>query len=254
MKHLRNYGQVENASLTALRNLLSHTPIGPESQGQLSLQPGESWVCFKLCECQGERSLIKEYMYATLNGILPRTVYAFIYHGEIVGVFRLRAENLSCEGNSLQFFGEILYRMGYIGGISNPFTNLHLLADYLRQASYAAEYGYGSKEALCFFRDHALSYLLDSCIRELPADSLYSQGLIALLDNDQQRGTEYVKTLDTYLQNETHITQTAEALYIHRSSLIKRLDKIQRLIGDDLAKADVRLYYRICLALLNYGH
>ncbi|MDE7221495.1 MAG: helix-turn-helix domain-containing protein [Oscillospiraceae bacterium] len=75
--------------------------------------------------------------------------------------------------------------------------------------------------------------------------------MIALLEHDQQKETEYIKTLDTYLWNETHITQTTEALYIHRSSLIKRLDKIQRLLGDDLNDTDVRLYYRICLALIN---
>ncbi len=144
--------------------------------------------------------------------------------------------------------------MGYIGGISNLFTDLTLLANYLRQASYAVEYKRDNDGPLYFFSDQVLSYILDSCTRELPADSLYSQGLIALLENDQRRGTEYIKTLGVYLQNETHITQTAEALYIHRSSLIKRLDKIQRLLKDDLDDPNIRLYYRICLALINNGH
>lgn len=253
LKHLRSYGQVESASLTALRNLLSHTQLGLEEQAQPSLQPGEAWVCFNLREYQSERSLLKEYMYATLNGILPRTVYAFIYHGEIVGIFRLQGKDISQEDSALLFFGDTLRRMGYYGGISNPFTDLTRLANYLRQASYAAEHGHSDDGPLYFFRDLTLSYLLDSCTWELPADSLCSQGMIALLENDRQKGTEYIKTLDTYLRNETHITQTAEALYIHRSSLIKRLDKIQRLLGDDLNDPDVRLYYRICLALINSG-
>lgn len=251
LKHLRSYGQMENASLITLQNLLDHAPVGIEEQAQLALRPGEAWACFKLRECREERSLIKEYMYATLNGILPKTVYAFIYHGEVVGIIRLQAKELSMEDSALQFFGDTLRRMGYTGGISNPFTDLHLLGDYLRQASYAVEYERGEEGPLYFFHDSTLSYILDICTRDLPAESLYSQGLIALLDNDRRRGTEYIKTLDTYLQNETRITQTAEALYIHRSSLIKRLDKIQRLLGDDLGNPDARLYYRICLALLN---
>jgi DNA-binding PucR family transcriptional regulator len=37
---------------------------------------------------------------------------------------------------------------------------------------------------------------------------------------------------------------------LHRSSLLKRLDKIKRLIGSDLKDADTRLYYRICLKLM----
>lgn len=68
--------------------------------------------------------------------------------------------------------------------------------------------------------------------------------------HDYQKHTEYVQTLSTYLQKERSLTKTADALFIHRSSLLKRLDKIQRIIKDDLNDAEIRLYYQICLALL----
>ena len=120
----------------------------------------------------------------------------------------------------------------------------------MRQAGYAVE-NIHNNSTLCFFRDCTLSYILDVCTREMPVDALFSQGLMALREHDRKRGTEYVHTLDIYLQNEMHITPTAEALYIHRSSLIKRLDKIQRILGqDDMNQPETRLYYRICLALL----
>ncbi len=80
-------------------------------------------------------------------------------------------------------------------------------------------------------------------------ESLCSQGLLALLEHDRNRGTEYVKTLDTYLKNETSMSKTAADLYIHRSSLLKRLNKIERIMQEDLQDPNVRLYYRICLAL-----
>ncbi len=250
LKYLRSYGQVENASLTVLRNLLSHAPVGPEEQALLSLQPGEVWGCFKLQECRGERALLKEYLYATLNGVLPGTVYTFIYHGEVIGMIRLREDAGQSEA-LLQSFGEILSRMGYTGGVSNLFTDLHLLPYYLQQAGYASECGGGQAGTLHFFRDHVLSYMLDGCTQELPIASLCSRGLHMLMAHDRQKGTEYIKTLDVYLRNEMRITQTAKALYIHRSSLIKRLDRIMCLLQDNLEHPDVRLYYRLCLALLN---
>ncbi|MDR2246278.1 MAG: helix-turn-helix domain-containing protein [Treponema sp.] len=46
------------------------------------------------------------------------------------------------------------------------------------------------------------------------------------------------------------MTQTASEVFIQRSSLVKRLDKIRRLTGDDLADPDTRLYYRICFRLM----
>ena len=82
------------------------------------------------------------------------------------------------------------------------------------------------------------------------AETLFSQGLRAMVEHDRRKSGEYIKTLDTYLQNEMSVTKTAKALYIHRSSLLKRLDSIQRLLGDDLSNPERRLYYRLCLSLL----
>lgn len=45
------------------------------------------------------------------------------------------------------------------------------------------------------------------------------------MEQDARRGTEYVRTLYVYLCNEMAIVHTAQALYIHRSSLLKRLER-----------------------------
>nr|WP_279380137.1 helix-turn-helix domain-containing protein [Sporosalibacterium faouarense] len=63
------------------------------------------------------------------------------------------------------------------------------------------------------------------------------------------RSTDYVETLDTYLKNEMRPTKTADELFLHRSSLSKRLKKISKLLDADLDDPDVRLYLRICLYL-----
>lgn len=70
------------------------------------------------------------------------------------------------------------------------------------------------------------------------------------MDQDARRGTEYVRTLYVYLCNEMAIVHTAQALYIRRSSLLKRLEKIQRILEDDLQDPRHRLYYRLCLELI----
>lgn len=116
-------------------------------------------------------------------------------------------------------------------------------------ADYAEEIRKVCRLELSFFQDQILQYMLDECAGKLPVESLFSPGLLSLLEHDRTRGTEYVKTLDIYLKNETSMSRTAAALYIHRSSLLKRLNKIERLIQEDLQDPDVRLYYRICFAL-----
>jgi len=100
------------------------------------------------------------------------------------------------------------------------------------------------------FQDCLLPYFLKQCCGKLPAQELEVSGIRSLRAYDARKGTEYLKTLETYLDNERSISRTAEALYIHRSSLLKRLDKIVRLTGFDLDDADTRLYLRIYLRLM----
>ncbi len=249
-KHLRSFGTEDNTVLDTLRSLFDHTLTNSENLTPLTLHPGESWRCFQLRERRGERSYIREYMYATINGTLPGTAYAIIQYGEIVGLFREKEGSGKENEEARRLFGETLSRMGYIAGFSNTFTNLGLLDSYLLQARYAAEQGADKSDSIHYFQNYILSYMLEACTRDLPPELLFSRGLALLQENDRKKNTEYVRTLDVYLLNETHISQTAEALFIHRSSLLKRLDKIQRLLGENLDDPSVRLYYRICLALL----
>ncbi|MDR1622590.1 MAG: helix-turn-helix domain-containing protein [Synergistaceae bacterium] len=92
--------------------------------------------------------------------------------------------------------------------------------------------------------------MLDTCLDKLPFEFLCSKGIQRLIDYDNRKKTEYLDTLEIYLRNEMNISKTAEELFIHRSSLLKRLDRIAGLTGDDLSNSDTRLYYRILFRLL----
>lgn len=250
VKYLRDFGQTESIGLAALHNLLEHIPLSNTEQEQLSLQPGECWVCFKLKPCRDVKFMPKDYMYTTLSAIMPRLAYAIIHHDEIVGLLRLQTGDPEKKRATMSIFTDIVERMGYIGGISNEFTDLNCISNHLLQASYSVENGHLSKQSICYFRDQILQFMLNSCTGDLPKDSVYPQGLLTLLDHDQRKNTDHAKTLDTYLKNEMSISKTAETLFIHRSSLIKRLDKIQRLTGEDFTDPNIRLHYRICFALM----
>lgn len=254
LKYLRNFDQIEAPGITALRNLLSHKPLSSEDKEQLTLHPGESWVFFKLKEDRSQKYMPRDYMYATLNTIMPKTIYSIIHHDKIVGLLRLSEKGSS---QSMDIFQELLRRMNYTGGLSNPFSDITKIEDYYLQSCYAAEKNTNGKNntPLCFFHDCILSYMLYECTGKLPLESLYSPGLQALIDYDNRKNTDYLKTLNIYLKNEMSISKTSAALFIHRSSLLKRLDKIKRLLDSDLSDPDVRLYYRICFALWekNYG-
>ena len=172
-----------------------------------------------------------------------------IFHEKIVGLLRTRRPEPFAH-QVIDEFSETVFRMGYCVGLSNPFTALHQAPDYLPQASYALVQTNDAEQKLSFFRDHVLSYMLYASLNELPAESLLTQGLRTLIDHDRQKNSEYLHTLDLYLQNETSVFRTAEALFIHRSSLLKRLGKIYRLLGNTLDTSEQRLYLQLFLELL----
>lgn len=92
--------------------------------------------------------------------------------------------------------------------------------------------------------------MLSTCCANLSLESLFSRQFRNLLDYDHEHGTALAKTLEHYLRNEMNLTETARELYLHRSSLIKRLDRIKQLLECDQTNPNLILYYRMCFELL----
>jgi DNA-binding PucR family transcriptional regulator len=256
LKYLHTAGVEESTkNAVMLQKLLDHSPVSIDAYDPFNLQPDECWVCFALKEKPHKKGLPKDYMSATLNTVMSKSVYVTIYHDEIVGLLRVHRDRGSTGQNTtMASFCELLERMDYIGGLSHEFTDVQQFDNYFLQASYAAERGAQKNEGaggpVFFFDNYLLQYMLHICAEKLPVEALCSRGLQTLIDHDKRKNREYVKTLDTYLKNEMSLAKTAKALFVQRSSLFKRLEKIRRLIGDDLNDTNVRLYYRISFRLL----
>ena len=73
-------------------------------------------------------------------------------------------------------------------------------------------------------------------------EHLISPTLRILRRHDQEKGTQYFETLRVYLLQERNVPRTAQALIIHRTTLLYRLEKIQALIQTDLEDPGQRLY------------
>ena len=170
-----------------------------------------------------------------------------------MGLIKVKKEVDYHSDTTLHTLGDILRRMDYFGGLSNSFTDLSAFHEYLIQACYVTERYQHQKNipSLDFFENHILQYMLDQCSSDHSIQSLYTRNLRSLICYDQKKNTDYLHTLDIYLKNEMSITKTAADLYLHRSSMMKRIDKLHQLLDSDLSNPDERLYYRICMAIIN---
>ncbi len=65
------------------------------------------------------------------------------------------------------------------------------------------------------------------------------------IDNNTE--SEFLKTLERYLESDKNLTETAKELYIHRNTLSNRLDRIVDLTGLDLENRELLFCLRLAL-------
>jgi DNA-binding PucR family transcriptional regulator len=64
-----------------------------------------------------------------------------------------------------------------------------------------------------------------------------------LMEHDRTRRSDLVRTLKTYFATGANASEAADRLFLHRNSMIYRLERIQKLTGLDLKD------HRVALAL-----
>jgi purine catabolism regulator len=88
-------------------------------------------------------------------------------------------------------------------------------------------------------------------LRDSPElEAFCQEQLGALLAYDQAHNTELISTLRAFFDHHGNISRAAEALHLHRNSLIYRLERIAEIAGTDLREAENRFALQLALRLL----
>jgi len=177
--------------------------------------------------------------------------YPFTYQDGITVIVNLSKMHLQISDvlSSLA----ILLREGLLKmGVSSEIHDFlqFRLAHY--QAQMALNLGSDSNStSWCYrFDDYILEFLLKQGTGILPPEMLCSHKLLLLKDYDEKNHTELYHTLNTFLTLERNVLQTAKTLYIHRSTLFYRLERIQKIADVNLADAKERLILRFSFYIL----
>lgn len=144
-------------------------------------------------------------------------------------------------------FAESLNLKAYMSYPQKGIENLHLQ--------------YVQSQTACHFhqRDYYNCGLYDFMDLKTEADlrriSLHPV-VFRILQYDQEKKTDFYRLLKTYLRCERDRTKTAEALFVHKNTLVYRLEKLQNLFGLKLDSSYEREYLLVsirCLDLKGYG-
>lgn len=118
-------------------------------------------------------------------------------------------------------------------GLSLPFTGLDMLPPFYQQALLALRHAQQTGQYIQFMHPLLPQAIQQAC-RHLPnAQALVHPLIRKLAIADRQEGGHLLKTLYTYLIFGGSVSQTADALFLHRNTLRARLHKIQALFPAD---------------------
>lgn len=92
--------------------------------------------------------------------------------------------------------------------------------------------------------------ILERFLMELPQDiSAYYHGLLFNRKTARLFNDEMLYTIEMFFKKDLNLSDTARQLYIHRNTLVYRLDKVQRQTGLDLRSFDDAITFKILMEL-----
>ena len=176
---------------------------------------------------------------------------AFMIDNRMICYFNLSHVDKEIE----DFYTEItlLIREYYLRtGYSRTVRGIRHLRRQYRQAEFALERGIevSPYRWVFHFDEFAPDFLKERVLDSWPPQLLVHPGLEALSRSDAESGTDYMKTLKTMLDCGMSATAAADRLFIHRSTLLYRMEKIKALMGSRLDNPEELTYLSVSYYLL----
>ncbi len=136
-------------------------------------------------------------------------------------------------------------------GIGTPTDSLNDIARSFSEAQLALEIGrvFDDNHYILSYDTMGIGrliYQLPSKLCELFLDEIFKKESIDVLDE------ETLQTIYKFFENNLNVSETSRQLFVHRNTLVYRLDKIERLTGLDLRKFDDAVVFKVAILVNKY--
>ena len=91
-----------------------------------------------------------------------------------------------------------------------------------------------------------LIYQLPTSLCEMFLNEIFKKGSIDSLDH------ETLFTIQKFFENNLNVSETSRKLFVHRNTLVYRLEKIRKLTGLDLRRFDHAIVFKVALMVKRY--
>lgn len=138
-----------------------------------------------------------------------------------------------------------------VTGISTVAKHLRELADRYKEAQVAIEVGrvFESEKTIIHYESLGLGriiYQLPTTLCEMFLNEVFKKNPIETLDEDT------LDTINRFFENNLNVSETSRKLYVHRNTLVYRLEKIKKLTGLDLREFDHAIIFKVAMMVKMY--
>ncbi len=136
-------------------------------------------------------------------------------------------------------------------GIGTIANHIRELADSFKEAQTAIEVGkvFDTEKSVINYESLGLGrliYQLPTTLCEIFLSEVFKKNSIDSLDQ------ETLFTINRFFENSLNVSETSRKLFVHRNTLVYRLEKIKKITGLDLREFDHAIIFKVALMVKKY--
>ena len=139
----------------------------------------------------------------------------------------------------------------FVLSITETASHLRELADSFKEAQVAIEVGkvFDTEKTIINYENLGIGrliYQLPTTLCEIFLSEVFKKNSIDTLDQ------ETLFTINKFFENNLNVSETSRKLFVHRNTLVYRLEKIKKLTGLDLREFDDAIIFKVALMVKKY--
>ena len=136
-------------------------------------------------------------------------------------------------------------------GIGSVVTDIKDLSRSFKEAQVALEVGkvFDIEKSVINYKNLGIGrivYQLPTTLCEVFLQEVFSLGSLESLDR------ESLTTIQSFFENNLNVSETSRKLFVHRNTLVYRLEKIKKLTGLDLREFEHAIIFKVALMVKKY--
>ncbi len=255
-----------NAEFSSLIGDLIERRISSEKELQsrlfrLPFLPPNFYTCIVVTFEPGQKSLPTGLILHALSEIFPPCQTA-VYQGDLILLVKTEEDSwdIPFDGERLQ---KLLERYHAYASIGNKSAFVSSIRPIYLQTKEVISLGRALSgdpgQRLFYYDDYTAYHLIDLCGRfgydfhENNLIYLCTPKYTVLKRHDIEEHDNLCEILETYIRNNCNTTKTAKDMYLHRNTVINKIDRIEEIIGRSLDDWNLQMILMLSSMIVRYA-